>query len=314
MATLVKSRALALGFDSVGITDLTPVPHGEALQQWLRLGMAGTMTYMHRQAARRLQPATILEGATRAIVVTRSYYRKDPATTPGRGTIAMYARGTDYHEALAGPLHELEAFAVQVGPPGTVARSYVDAGPVPERELAQRAGLGWMGKNTMLIDPSRGSYFFIASVLTSLDLPIDQPFEADRCGTCRKCLDACPTSAFPEARVLDSRRCISYLTIEYKGTAPENLASRMGDKIFGCDICQDVCPWNVRFAESMEPGDSVNPWLVAPDLVELAGMTDEQFALRYAGTAMERPGPEGMRRNARVALGNLSDEVPCPTP
>jgi len=312
MAHNVKRRALELGFDSVGIADLSPTPHSDRLKRWLTEGMAGTMEYMHRQAARRREPSRILPGATRAVVVTKNHFRPDPPPQHASGAVAKYARGRDYHTALRGPLGKLASHIRVLGPPGTVAKSYVDAGPVPERELAQRAGLGWIGKNTMLIDPERGSFLFLGSVLTSLDLAIDAPFEADRCGTCRKCLDACPTHAFPEARVLDSRRCISYLTIEYEGEIDPDLASQMGTRVFGCDTCQDVCPWNVRFAEeARQPFLGSDPSLASLSIPELLTISDPEFERRYGWTALERPGPEGMKRNARVALANLSREAPC---
>jgi epoxyqueuosine reductase len=300
---LVKQRARELGFDSAGITDLAPTPHASHLHEWLRSGMAGSMTYLHRQAARRANPAEIVPGATRALVLSRNYYRPDPPPSDRGGLVAKYARGADYHDVLAGPLEALATFIRELGPPGTVARSFVDAGPVPERELAQRAGLGWIGKNTMLIDPARGSFFFLASVLTSLDLAVDPPFEADRCGTCRRCLDACPTGALPGERILDARRCISYLTIEHRGEIPPDLAPLMGTRVFGCDICQDVCPWNVSFA-SDATATEWNPEMTLLDLDELEGMTEEEFERRYGRTPLERPGYEGMRRNAGVARAN----------
>lgn len=301
----VKERALALGFEAAGIADLTPPQHADRLTAWLEQGMAGTMTYMHRQAAQRMAPATIVPGATRAVVVTRNYFQPDPPERPGTGLIAKYARGRDYHAALRRPLQELATYIRSLGDDRTVARPFVDAGPVPERELAQRAGLGWIGKNTMLIDPEHGSFSFIATVLTNLDLAIDHAFEADRCGTCRRCLDACPTDAFPEDRVLDSRRCISYLTIEHRGAVPDELAPLTGGWIFGCDICQDVCPWNEKFARAA--ADLLleqDPALARLDLVELAQIDDAEFARRFGWTPLERPGASGMRRNARIALGH----------
>ena len=302
-AQLVKEQALQLGFARVGITDLAPVPHGDALSRWLEADMAGTMRYMHRQAPSRREPARILPGATRAVVVTRNYYSEDPPPTRGAGRVARYARGHDYHLALAKPLTDLERYVGSLGPPGTRAKAYCDAGPVPERELAQRAGLGWIGKNTMLIDPERGSFMFLAVVLTDLELAVDLPFEADRCGTCRLCLDACPTHAFPEPRVLDSRSCISYLTIEYKGEVDPALAPSFGDWVFGCDTCQEVCPWNLKFAEeARDPALGYDASLAQLDLVALAGTGDGDFHREFGQTALERPGPAGMRRNARLLL------------
>lgn len=261
---------------------------------------------MHRQAAKRIEPRRIAPGATRAIVVTRNYYRHDPPEKPGTGLVAKYARGRDYHDALRGPLTALAEFVHSLGGDGSVVRTYVDAGPVPERELAQRAGLGWIGKNTMLIDPERGSFFFLATVLTNVDLAVDLPFEADRCGSCRLCLDACPTDAFPEARVLDSRRCISYLTIEYQGERfPDDVSAGVGDWVFGCDVCQDVCPWNEKFArEAADDVLALDAALARLELTEFESMDQEQFDRRYGWTPLERPGLAGMRRNARVARHN----------
>ena len=231
----MKEHARQLGFVNVGITDLAPTPHHQALDQWLDAGYAGTMRYMHRQAGRRKEPARIAPGAIRVVVVLYNYYRDRPATPESAGRVARYAQGRDYHIALAPPLDGLADLIASLGSENAIARPYVDAGPVPERELAQRAGVGWIGKNTMLIDPQRGSFTFIGSVLTNVDLAVDPPFEADRCGSCTRCLEACPTDAFPAPRVLDATRCISYLTIEHRGEVPSELAPKMGDWLFGCD-------------------------------------------------------------------------------
>lgn len=304
-ARRVKARALELGFTATGITDLRPPPHTTQLDRWLAAGMAGTMRYMHRQAARRREPERIVPGAIRAVVVTRNYYNLEPARRRGSGRIARYARGIDYHTALAEPLRLLADYLRSLGPVGTVVRSYLDAGPVPERELAQRAGLGWIGKNTMLIDPRRGSYTFLATLFTGLDLALDLPFATDRCGTCTRCLDACPTDAFPEARVLDATRCISYLTIEYRGEIEAALASAMGDWIFGCDVCQEVCPWNEKFARAdADPALGFEPDLAAIPLDELLAIDEQEFARRFGHTPMTRTGLAGMRRNAHIALRN----------
>jgi epoxyqueuosine reductase len=194
-----------------------------------------------------------------------------------------------------------------LGAPDSVARPYVDAGPVPERELAQRAGLGWIGKNTMLIDPERGSFTLLASVLTDVDLAVDAPFTADRCGTCTRCLEACPTDAFPQARVLDATRCISYLTIEHRGAIPHELGERTGSWVFGCDVCQDVCPWNRKFARMGEDTilqlDPDRAWV---PLDAFAQLDAAGFDRRYGWTPLERPGLGGMRRNCAVAAANAS--------
>ncbi len=308
----VKSRALELGFDAVGIADLSPIEHASSLIEWLDRGMAGDMRYMHRQANKRLRPQKILPGASRAIVVVRNHFSKDPKRQVNTGRVARFARGTDYHTTLAGPLEELSAFVRSVGSAECTARWYVDAGPVPERELAQRAGLGWIGKNTMLIDPRLGSFTFLATVLTNLELDVDEPFNADRCGSCRRCIDACPTKAFAEARVLDARRCISYITIEQKGEIAPDLRQLVGDWVFGCDTCQEVCPWNRKFArESRDGGLGTDPTLAQLDLEWLASVAEREFRQTLGGTAMARPGAAGMRRNALVASDNLAKEVRC---
>ena len=313
-AESIKRRAGELGFESVGITDLSPPPHYHALQRWLDEGMAGEMAYMHRQAGRRAEPATILEGATRAVLVTRNYFTPDAVQRGRGGRVAKYARGRDYHDALTGPLEQLSQYVRSLGDEQTIARAWIDSGPVPERELAQRAGIGWIGKNTMLIRPKHGSFFFLASVLTNLDISIDTPFTVDRCGTCRRCLDACPTAAFPEARVLDSRRCISYLTIEHRGNIDPDLQMLMDNWVFGCDVCQDVCPWNVRFAmPADDPVLGLDPRLEFMNLARITDMTEEEFEQHLGWTALERPGVSGMRRNAAIAAVNIGRD-PSPRP
>ena len=315
-AARLKARATELGFASCGITDLTPPPHAEELRTWLARGMAGTMGYMPRQAARRLNPERIVPGATRAVVVSRNYY--DEATSEGiggeSGRVARYAQGTDYHDALDAVLGQLADAILELGGPDAVARAFIDAGPVPERELGQRAGLGWIGKNTMLIDPHAGSFFFIGVVLTNVDLALDPPFEADRCGSCRLCLDACPTQAFVAERVLDANLCISYLTIEYRGDIDDALAGKMGDWIFGCDVCQDVCPWNHKFADATDdPYLARNPQLAHLNLADLSQMSADEFGRRFGSTALARPGASGMRRNATIAQRNAREQASCPT-
>jgi epoxyqueuosine reductase len=311
-AEAVKARARELGFVRAGVTTLVPVPHPDALDHWLAAGYAGTMGYMHRQAARRKAPARIVPGADRAVVVLYNYAHATPGNAGGRhGRVAAYARGRDYHEGLRPALRDLAGFIRALGPAGSVARPYVDAGPVPERELAQRAGLGWIGKNTMLIDPARGSFTLLASILTNVPLGIDAPFEADRCGTCTRCLDACPTGAFPAPRVLDATRCISYLTIEHRGAIPPSLATRMDDWVFGCDVCQDVCPWNRKFARDGEDAllglDAGRAWV---PLDAFARIDEAGFARQFGWTPMERPGLTGMRRNAAIAAVNTSRRPP----
>jgi len=316
----VKRRALALGFDAVGITTLEPNAHAAELAAWLDAGYSGTMTYLHRQAERRKEPARIWPEARAAVVTLTNYWHGSPGgpglapgvrsdTDPGRkagvlARVAQYAWSSDYHSILGARLEQL-AKAIREVVPGARTRCYIDAGPVPERELAQRAGLGWVGKNMMLINPEIGSFTFIGVVLTDVDLAPDLPFEADRCGTCRRCLDACPTDAFVDAHVLDARRCISYLTIEHRGEFDEAQNAMVGDWLFGCDVCQDVCPWNVSFARATaDPALGARPDVAAPDLAALLAGDSDDFARRYGNTPFERPGPVGMRRNARAVLAN----------
>ncbi|HEU5041178.1 MAG TPA: tRNA epoxyqueuosine(34) reductase QueG, partial [Gemmatimonadales bacterium] len=244
----LKARAEELGFLACGITDPSPPPHPDRLDAWLARGYAGTMRYLHRQARRRKDPRLIVPEARSVVVVLDNYYGGDPLGGGEAPKVARYARGEDYHRITGRRLELLAGFLRERG--ARVARVYADAGPVPERELAQRAGLGWIGKNTMLVRPGAGSLFFIGSVFTDLDLTPDPPFVPDHCGSCTRCLDACPTDAFVEPRVLDATRCISYLTIEHKGPVPAPLAGRLEGWVFGCDICNEVCPWNQRFAEA----------------------------------------------------------------
>jgi epoxyqueuosine reductase len=306
----LKRRALGLGFDAVGIAPLEANPHADALDRWLEAGYAGTMTYLHRQAAKRKDPRLIMPEARAAVVTLTNYWHGSGRADPGSATrspaarVAQYAWSTDYHRII-GPRLEQLAAAITELVPGSRSRTFVDAGPVPERDLAQRAGLGWIGKNTMLIDPAIGSFTFIGIVLTDALLEPDAPFQADRCGTCRACLDACPTAAFPDAHVLDARRCISYLTIERRGDFSGVEREQVGEWLFGCDICQDVCPWNVRFARATtDAAFTPRPETAYPDLAELLRIANTTFESRYGETAFERPGVEGMRRNAGAVLDN----------
>jgi epoxyqueuosine reductase len=298
----LKRRATALGFAATGIAPLEPNRHAEELDRWLADGHAGTMTYLRRQAEKRKDPRRIMPSAKCAVVTLTNYFHGWRAPGPRPGAVAQYAWSSDYHDVLGERLEQLAA-AIRELVPGSTTRCYVDAGPVPERELAQLAGLGWIGKNMMLINPEIGSFTFIGVVLTDASLAPDLPFEADRCGTCTRCLDACPTQAFVGPRDLDARACISYLTIEHRGEFLEQQREQVGDWVFGCDVCQDVCPWNVSFArESADPGFAVRSEVAAPDVRALATMGEAEFARRYGETPFTRPGARGMRRNASAVL------------
>jgi epoxyqueuosine reductase len=304
----LKAFALALGFVACGIADLSPTPHGDVLDRWLASGYGGVMRYLNRQAKKRKDPRRIDQRGKSAVVVIDNYYYPDIAEGK-RFKVARYARGQDYHIATMRRLELLADWLLARG--ATWARPFADAGPVPERELAQRAGLGWIGKNTMLLRPGVGSWFVIGSVINDLQLPVDPQFETDHCGSCTRCLDACPTQAFIEPRMLDATRCLSYQTIEHRGTIPTGIQSRMEGWIFGCDICNEVCPWNQRFAApsavvDFAPRHPVD--LNDPDCFER--LSQDEFDTLFADTALARPGLDRMRRNVRAASSQA--EAPAP--
>lgn len=305
-ADALRAEATGLGFLACGVATLEPSRHGDALDDWLARGFGGTMRYLHRQAARRKSPATIAPGAVRAVVVLDNYYQPDPEKPrPGEARVARYARGRDYHLDLG---ERLERLAERLRAHGAgVARCFADAGPVPERELAARAGLGWIGKNTMLLRPGVGSWFFIGSIFTDLELAADQPFDLDHCGTCTRCLDACPTEAFVAPRVLDATRCISYLTIEYRGDVDPSLVDQFQGWAFGCDVCNEVCPWNERFAEPSANAAYQDRGAVdRSDPGFFERMSADEFAERFSDTPLERPGLDRMRRNFANAFRSAS--------
>ena len=300
LETAIKRRAGELGFDPVGITALGPAPTHAAFVDWLARGYSGEMTYLPRGADKRRDTRLPFEGATSAIVVGLNYGGKQPP-----GPIARYARGSDYHDVMIERLDTLHAFIKETRGADVRGKAYVDTGPILERDLAQRAGLGWIAKNTMLVNPQRGSFFFLGALLVELELTPDAPFEADRCGTCTRCLDACPTDAFVAPRVMDATRCISYLTIEHRSTIAEELQPLMGGLIYGCDICQDVCPWNHRFATGIgDPALAPRPENVDPDIAELATLDDETFRQRFKGSPIKRAKRSGLVRNVAIAIAN----------
>ena len=304
----VKAQAYGLGFDLVGIATLGPAETHGAFAEWLDRGYAGDMAYLARGLDKRRDTRRPFENATSAIVVALNY-----GGTQSSGPIARYARGDDYHDVMIRKLEMLHDWiSAKAGRP-VAGKAYVDTGPILERDLARRAGLGWFGKNTNLVNPKLGSFFFIGALLVDFELDADEPFETDRCGTCTRCLDACPTDAFVAPRVLDATRCISYLTIEAKGEIPVELRAPVGELIYGCDICQDVCPWNHRFSKDLTEG-ALQPRerLASTDARalarELLTMNDEQFRETFRGSPMKRAKRRGLARNAAVVLGNTGDE------
>jgi len=311
LAEALKARAGELGFLACGITDPGPLPNADRLDAWLAKGYAGTMRYLHRQAKRRKNPRISVPESLAVVVLLENYYWPDTAPDLDPPRVAKYARGQDYHRVTLERLDRLAEWMREQG--AAVAHPYVDDGPVPERELAQRAGLGWIGKNTMLIRPGIGSFFFIGTIFTDLPLPPDPAFDTDHCGSCTRCLEACPTGAIVEPHVLDATRCISYLTIEQRGPIPEPLVEHLSGFAFGCDICNDVCPWNERFAEPTNvPELRPQHTLAGVDERYFDTMDDAEFRRRYGGTPLERPGLAGMRRNVRAALASMDHQGPRP--
>jgi epoxyqueuosine reductase len=294
----VKALASDLGFDQVAIGPAGPPPHGEEFRRWVEAGHAASMRYLEQRLPERLDPTRVLPGADSAVCVALNYHQ-GPPRDPSWSPVARYAWGRDYHRVMTPRLLRLAGHLEEAASART--RAYVDTGPVLERDLAAAAGLGWIGKNTMLLHPALGSWFFIGVVLTTARLAHDRPLE-DRCGSCRACLDACPTNAFPAPYVLDARRCISYLTIEHRGALDPDVVPLMGRWQFGCDVCQDVCPWNRKAPLTREP--AFHPAAPYPAAAEIAAMDDEAIRARFAGTALLRAKPAGLRRNAaRVVAG-----------
>jgi epoxyqueuosine reductase len=313
LETRIKAQAQALGFELVGIAPAVDADGFEHLRDWLQQGHAGEMEYMTRHAEAHRHPQSILPTVKSVVMVGINYKLPAysvPSTQDSGGRISCYARGRDYHDVIRGKLKSLLAW-IQQECPGTHGRAVIDTAPLLERDFARRAGLGWFGKNTMLIDKKLGSYLFLAALLLDLPLRVDEPFETTHCGTCTRCLDACPTDAFVGPYQLDARRCISYLTIELRGSIDEELRADMGNWIFGCDVCQEVCPWNRKSPAGQEPQLQASDGFEV-DLIELLGLTEEQFRARYRHTPIWRTKRAGLLRNAAIALGNVGDTGAVP--
>jgi epoxyqueuosine reductase len=293
----LKARALAAGFDLAGVATLGPPETREQFDAWLAAGCHGEMGYMARHADLRRDARRPVAGMVSALVVALNYGGTQPA-----GPIARYARFTDYHRVMWDKLDAVLVWARDEIP--TIGgRSFVDSGPVLERDLARRAGLGWFGKNTLLLNPRLGSFFFLGALFLDVALTPDPLFVADHCGTCTRCVDACPTQAFVAPHVLDARRCISYLTIELKGDHTAEQAGMIGEHLFGCDVCQEVCPWNEKFSRpAAEPAFAPRPELAAPEPASFLTMEDAVFRSQFGDTPLRRAKLGGLARNAGAAL------------
>jgi epoxyqueuosine reductase len=308
LARLAKAHAYALGFDLAGIAALGPADTADAFDAWIDAGRAGVMHYLERGAEKRRDSRRAKPGTTHAIVVAVDYGGREPS-----GPVARYARGDDYHDVMDAKLRELHRRMEHDAGRAIEGKPYVDTGPLLERDLARRAGLGWFGKNTNLLNPTLGSFFFLGALVLDLELETDAPFEADRCGTCTRCIEACPTNAIVAPRELDATRCISYLTIELRDEIPEELRAPIGELIYGCDICQEVCPWNVSFARPNKvPEFAPRAALAGKDARtlarELLAMSQEEFSVAFKGSPMKRAKLRGLQRNAAVVLGNTADD------
>jgi len=304
-AAAIKEKAREVGFDLCGIAPAADHPELGFFREWIDRGYAGEMGYLARSADKRTDVRAVLPSA-RTVIVTATVYSTDrPYSTEcadqDRAHIARYAWGDDYHDVIGRRLEALVAWMREASPEPFDARAYVDTGPVQERVYAQYAGIGWIGKNTCVINPERGSWIFLSEIICSLPLEIDAP-SFDQCGTCTLCIDACPTRAIVAPGVLDSTRCISYLTIELKGDIPATLAPSIGNHVYGCDVCQEVCPWNAAPAVSGDPAWQPRAAWDGAGLQELSSRSDETLRAAMRGSAMRRTKVAGLRRNLAEAL------------
>ncbi len=315
-AELLTGWALEAGFDRAGAASLEPYAGaGASFLRRLERGLFASMAWLGRRPRRRLTPASLLDGARSVLCVALRYHPLEGEPEPEGDLwprVARYARGDDYHPLMKRRLRALAA-RIREAFPGSGARLHVDTGPVLERELAARAGLGAIAKNTQLLARD-GSWFLLGELFLTLELEPSAPMAEDLCGNCRRCLDACPTGALPAPFVLDARKCISYWTIEHRGEVPESARSLVGDWVFGCDVCQEVCPWNEHRAAPAKRERSREFALPAEraelDLTALLGLSEDEYRKRFRGSPMKRPGRSGLRRNAALAMGNRGD-VSC---
>ena len=313
LAEAIKAEARRLGFDLAGIAPAVSPTGFAALTEWIAQGFAGEMHYLPNREAAYEHPRHVLEGVKSLIVLGTNYRTADPPeTAPGEARVSRYAWGsTDYHDLLRDRLKQL-GDVLHAKRPGCRTRGVVDTAPLLERDFARLAGLGWFGKNTLLINKHAGSWLFLSALLTDVELAYDEPHHTSHCGTCRRCLDACPTDAFPEPYVLDARRCISYLTIELREPVPMELREGMGDWLFGCDVCQDVCPWNRKAPIHTEPAFQPVPNLAPANALAILQMDEEQFCERFRKTPLARPKRAGLLRNAAIVVGNTQPREALP--
>ena len=316
LAAAIKAEAHRLGFELVGITTPDPPPHLDVYKRWLAQGRQANLHYLETEQARqrRADPRLILPECRTILVLGIRYFAPrakidsevgDPRADKLTGKVAAYAWGQDYHEVLPERMRALAAYIEKQAGRPVANRCYTDTGPILERDLAQRAGLGWIGKNTCLIHPRHGSYFLLAEILLDLELPADIPVESDHCGSCQRCLEACPTQCILPDRTLDAGRCISYLTIELKEQIPTDLRALLGDWVFGCDICQQVCPWNQRFARPAgDPAFAPRPGVPQVSLLTDMRLTPQRFNLKFKASPVQRTRRRGYLRNLAAALGN----------
>jgi epoxyqueuosine reductase len=313
----VKEAARRLGFDLVGITDPSAPHHLDVYQRWIEVGRHGGMSYLATERAyqARANPNLLLPDCRSIVIVGVNYLSRALPESKGKSQfkVAAYAQGDDYHDVLVPRLEQLAAILQAQQNRSLKYRIYTDTGPILERELGQRAGLGWVGKNTCLINPSLGSNFLLAELLVDVELVPDIPFQADRCGSCTRCIDACPTSCILPNRTLDARRCISYLTIEAKGVIAKELRPAIGNWIFGCDICQQVCPWNIRFASpTNDPTFQPRDFLKQSKLLDFLQLSPDSWTRSLRGSPLLRPRRRGLLRNAATVAGNSGDSSLIP--
>ncbi len=311
LASQIKQQILSTGFDAVGITTAEPLTKGGAdLKSFIRQNFHGTMSWLSDTHKQKSDPNSFFKEAKSIIIAAQNYYQKKDKIRfqEDSGNISIYARGRDYHKVLRNKFKKVLNWLISVEP-GTNGRIFVDSFPIMEKPLAMRAGLGWIAKNTTLILKAKGSFFFLGGIITNLPLPPDEPITVDFCGECHKCQDACPTNAFPEPFRLDARRCISYLTIEHKGTIDQGFAKQMDNYIFGCDICQAVCPWNIRFARDTREKDFQSRYKPADLLLtKLENLSQTDYEKMFEGTPVRRLGYDRFKRNVRVAKKNLKGD------